>query len=308
MLTAAVTRHRTAPATVRGRWKPPRFNPAYAFIAPSVIILGVFVLAPIVQSAWMSLHDWSAGTSHHPFVGAGNYTMLWSDDRFRNALKVTCLYTAAVGIGQLVLGLVLALRLQRTTWYTAIARTVFFFPFIASLVVTGLVWQFLLNPQIGLIDGWLGKLGYGSTDWLQSTTYALPTLIVVGIWKNVGFTMVVLLAGLQAIPKELLEAATVDGASAFQRLRHVTLPALRPAILFTAVIATVSGLQLFDLNYVLTDGGPLFHTESVVMYLYQRGFIDFRLGYASAIAMVLFALILAVSLVQLRLLRYGDDD
>jgi ABC-type sugar transport system permease subunit len=166
----------------------------------------------------------------------------------------------------------------------------------------------LLDPQIGLVDGWLHAVGLGSPNWLQSTSLALPTLIVVGIWKNVGFAMIVLLAGIQTVPGDLHEAARLDGATAAQRLRYVTLPALRPAILFTAVLATINGLQLFDLNYVMTDGGPLFHTESLVMYLYQRGFIDFRLGYATAIAMVLFVIILAVSLIQLRLFRYRDDD
>jgi ABC-type sugar transport system permease subunit len=261
-----------------------------------------------VQSAWMSLHNWSIGSSHHQFVGVGNYTNLWHDSRFWNALRVTCVYTLVVGAGQLVVGLALALRLQRTSWYTAILRSAFFFPFIASLVVTGIVWQFLLDPQVGLIDGWLHKLGFGATNWLQSTSLALPTLIVVGIWKNVGFAMIVLLAGLQTVPEDLHEAARLDGASAAQRLRYVVLPALRPPILFIAVMATINGLQLFDLNYVMTGGGPLFHTESVVMYLYQRGFIEFKLGYATAIAMVLFAIILAVSALQLRLLRYRDDD
>jgi ABC-type sugar transport system permease subunit len=284
------------------------WNPAYAFIAPSMVIIVVFIAEPIVQSAWMSLHTWSIGTSHHPFIGVQNYTALWQDSRFWNDLRVTCIYTVCVGLGQIVLGLAIALRLQRTTWYTALLRTAFFFPFIASLVVTGLVWQFLLDPQVGLIDGWLSKLGFGSPNWLQSTTLALPTLIVVGIWKNVGFAMIVLLAGIQTVPGDLHEAALLDGASSLQRLRYVTLPALRPALLFTAVLATINGLQLFDLNYVMTDGGPLFHTESLVMYLYQRGFIDFKLGYATAIAMVLFVIILAVSLIQLRLFRYRDDD
>lgn len=293
---------------VRRRRRRPRWNPAYVFIAPSVLIIGVFIAEPILQSAWMSLHHWSIGSSHHQFLGAGNYTSLWHDHRFWNALRVTCVYTLAVGVGQIVFGLAIALRLQRTRWYTAILRSAFFFPFIASLVVTGIVWQFLLDPQVGLVDGWLRELGFGATSWLQSTSLALPSLIGVGIWKNIGFAMIVLLAGLQTVPDELHEAARLDGANYAQRLRFVVIPALRPPILFLAVMATVNGLQLFDLNYVMTGGGPLFHTESVVMYLYQRGFIDFKLGYATAIAMVLFVLILAVSAVQLRLLRYRDDD
>lgn len=300
-----VVRSPIRPATRRRRV---RWNPAYLFIAPSVVLICVFVAGPIVQSAWMSLHDWSIGELSHRSVGLANYGNLAHDSRFWNALRVTCIYTLGVGVGQVALGLALALKLQRTTWYSVALRTAFFFPFIASLAVTGLVWKFLLDPQVGLVDGWLSKLGFGTPDWLQSTSLALPTVIVVGIWKNVGFAMIILLAGLQGIPEHLYEAAMLDGAGPYQRLRYVTLPGLRPAILFTTVIATITGLQLFDVTYVMTDGGPLFHTESIVMYLYQRGFEDLRLGYAAAISMVLFALILLVSLVQLRLLRYRDAD
>lgn len=285
-----------------------RWNPAYGFIAPSVLLITIFIAGPIVVSGWMSLHDWSIGESIHRWVGLNNYTELFRDARFWNALRVTVVYTVAVVIGQVGIGLALAQWLRRTTWFTAILRSAFFFPTIASLAVVGVVFKFLLDPQVGLLQEWLARIGLGSDNWLQSTTWALPTVIAVGIWKNIGFTMIVLLAGLQGIPTYLYEAAKIDGANALQRFRHITLPALRPAILFSAVIATINGLQLFDLVYVMTNGGPLFHTESIVMYLYERGFVDFRLGYASAIAWVLFVLILAVSGLQLRLLRYRDVD
>ncbi|MDX6257224.1 MAG: raffinose/stachyose/melibiose transport system permease protein [Frankiales bacterium] len=294
-------------AAVRRRRRV-RWNPAYAFIAPSLLLITVFILEPIVQTAWMSLHDWSIGEAGHRFRGLANYSGMLHDHRFWNALKVTCTYTAAVCVGQVAIGLLLAEALRRTTWFTALLRAAFFFPFISSLAVVGIVWKFLLDPQVGLVDAWLGGLGLTQPDWLQSTSLALPTLVVVGIWKNFGFTMIVLLAGIQGIPDYLYEAASLDGAGAWGRFRHVTLPSLRPSLLFTIVIATITGLQLFDLPYVMTSGGPLFHTESIVQYLYQRGFIDFDLGYAAAIAWVLFLLILAVSLVQLRLLRYRDVD
>jgi multiple sugar transport system permease protein/raffinose/stachyose/melibiose transport system permease protein len=256
----------------------------------------------------MSLHDLTMGETTHKWRGLGNYTELWHDGRFWNALKVTCVYAVCVVVGQVAIGLALAQWLRRTTWYTMLLRSAFFFPAIASLAVTGIVWKFLLDPQVGLVDGWLGKVGLGSPSWLQDTRLALPALIAVGIWKNFGFSMIVLLAGVQGVRRDLLEAAMLDGANAFQRFWHVTLPALRPALAFTTVIGTINALQLFDLNYVMTSGGPVFHTESIVMYLYQRGFVDFRLGYASAIAWVLFLLILAVSVLQLRMLRYRDDD
>jgi ABC-type sugar transport system permease subunit len=290
----------------RGRW---RFNSAYLFVAPSVVLIAVFIAEPILQSAWMSLHHWTIGASSNPFAGLGNYTALWHDSRFWNALRVTVLYTAAVTVGQVVLGLAIAARLRRTTWYSSLLRTAYFFPYIASLVVVGVIWKFLLDPQVGLVNAWLTDLGVSNPpNWLQSTGLALPTVIVVGLWKNVGFTMIVLLAGMQQVPADLYEAATLDGAGAWRRFRHVTLPALRPSLLFTTLIATITGLQLFDLVFAMTSGGPIFSTESIVMYLYQKGFVEFDMGYASAIAWVLFVIILAVSAVQLRVARYRDDD
>ncbi|MFC6882528.1 MULTISPECIES: carbohydrate ABC transporter permease [Actinomadura] len=303
-MTTAPPRRRPA----RARRRKARLNPAYLFVAPAFALAAVFILWPILRSGWMSLHDWRIGETSHTWRGLGNYTELWHDSRFWNALKVTCVYAVCVVVGQVAIGLALAQWLRRTTWFTMLLRSAFFFPTIASLAVTGIVWKFLLDPQVGLVDGWLGKLGLDGPAWLQDTRLALPSLIAVGIWKNFGFSMFVLLAGVQGVRRDLLEAAMLDGANAVQRFWHVTLPALRPALLFTTVIGTVNALQLFDLNYVMTNGGPVFHTESIVMYLYQRGFVDFRLGYASAVAWVLFLLILAVSVLQLRLLRYRDDD
>jgi ABC-type sugar transport system permease subunit len=310
-LAPSVAGRSSAPAA---RLAPPRrrrakrWNPAYLFIAPSLILITVFILEPIIQTGWMSLHDWSIGEASHKFRGLANYSTMLHDHRFWNALKVTCGYTAAVCIGQVVLGLLLAELLRKTTWFTALLRSAFFFPYISSLAVVGIVWKFLLDPQVGLVDGWLGTVGLSQPDWLQSTSLALPTLIGIGIWKSFGFSMIILLAGIQGIPEYLYEAASLDGAGAWGRFRHVTLPALRPSVLFVVVIATITGLQLFDLPYVMTSGGPLFHTESIVEYLYAQGFVNFDLGYAAAIAWILFMLILAVSLVQLRLLRYRDVD
>ncbi|WP_034263334.1 carbohydrate ABC transporter permease [Actinospica robiniae] len=286
-----------------------RFNSAYLFIAPSLFIIAVFIAEPILQSGWLSLEHYTIGAGSSPFAGFGNYTALWHDSRFWNALKVTVIYTAVVTVGQVVLGLGIASRLRRTTWYSSLLRTAYFFPYIASLVVVGVIWKFLLDPQVGLVDAWLSDLGVSSPpNWLQSTGLALPTVIAVGLWKNVGFTMIVLLAGMQQVPADLYEAATLDGAGPWRRFRHVTLPALRPSLLFTMLIGTITGLQLFDLVFAMTGGGPVFSTESVVMYLYQKGFVESDMGYASAIAWVLFVIILAVSAVQLKLAGDRDDD
>lgn len=308
-MTATLARQSSTPASTRRKRRGrPLWNPAYLFVAPSVVLIGVFIVQPILQSGWMSLHDWSIGEASHQFVGLGNYRDLLQDDRFWNSLRVTSIYTLVTVVGQVGIALLFAQALRTTSWFTVVLRAAFFFPFIASLAVVGIVWRFLLDPQVGMVDAWLVQLGLGAPNWLQSTTLALPTLCVVGIWKNFGFTMIILLAGMQGIPTYLYEAATLDGAGVWGRFRHVTLPTLRAPILFTTVIATITGLQLFDLPYVMTGGGPVFSTESIVQYLYAQGFVNFSLGYATAIAWVLFLLIMAVSLVQLRLLRDGGVD
>ncbi|WP_432841044.1 carbohydrate ABC transporter permease [Dactylosporangium sp. CA-092794] len=283
-------------------------NPAYLYLLPSLALIAVFIAEPIAGSGWMSLHDWTIGEETHRWVGLGNYAELLGDERFRNALTVTWLYTAVEVVGQVGLGFALALWLRRTTWLTKVLRSAFFFPTVASFAVVGVVWKFLLDPQVGLVNGWLGRIGILGPTWLTDTRLALPTVMAIGIWKGTGFSMIVLLAALQDVPRQLIEAATLDGAGRWQQLRAVVVPAVRPALLFTVVIATVTSLQLFDLVYVMTSGGPLFHTESIVAYLYQRGFVEFRMGYASAIAWVLFIMILAVSLLQLRIGGRDDDD
>lgn len=289
----------------RRRW---RWQPAYAFLLPSAAILGIFVIYPIVQSLWISLHDWTIGAEEQPWVGLGNYRELAQDAQFWNALRVTVLFTLASVAVLLVVGFGLAYWLQQTTRLNRWLRSAYFFPTIVALSVIGLVWRFMLDPQIGLVAGWTTRLGADPVSWLQSTTLALPTVIAVSIWKNLGFTMILLLAGLQGIPAHLYEAAKIDGANRLQLIRHITLPGLRPTMLFTAVILTIQSLQVFDLVFTMTRGGPLFTTDTLVTLMYRQAFENFRFGYASAIAWILFALIMVISALQLRLFRYRDVD
>jgi ABC-type sugar transport system permease subunit len=281
---------------------------AYIFLLPSTVILSVFVFYPIVESAWMSLHNWSFLAPGRQYVGLGNYRELLHDSRFWNALRNTVIFTAAVVPAQLILGLALANGLVRNNLLNRIFRSIFFFPVIGSLATMAIVWKFLLDPDIGLLSRIFTDLGFPQTGVLQSTTYALPALIVVSVWKNVGFTMVILLAALQGVPEITYEAAAIDGAGPWARFRYVTLPSLRQALLFSSVISVIASLQLFDQVYVMTSGGPLFHTETLVTYMYKVGFQDYRSGYAAALAWVLFLLIMAVSVVQLRFFRYRDVD
>jgi ABC-type sugar transport system permease subunit len=278
------------------------------FLLPSAAILSVFVLYPIVQSLWMSLHDWSMFQATHDFVGLANYAELLDDPRFWNALANTIVFTVVTVPLQVVIGLLLAVAHSRARWWAVFLRSVYFFPVISSFATMAIVWRFLLSADVGPTAAWLRDAGLTPLDALHSPTLALPAVILVGLWKNVGFTMVILVAALQDVPESLNEAAVLDGASPWQRFIHVTIPSLRHALLFTTVIAVIASLQVFDQVYVMTRGGPLFHTETLVTYMYEQGFREYRSGYAAAIAWVLFLLIMLVSIVQLRLFRYRDVE
>jgi multiple sugar transport system permease protein len=292
-----------------GRHRRPGLRVApWLFMAPSAVILGVFVLYPILRSLYYSFFDWTVGASTEPFVGFGNYIKLFHDSQFLNALRVTLEYTVVSVVLLLVVGFVAALLLQGESLANRIVRSIFFFPTIVSLVTIGLVWKFLLDPSIGLVDGLAATFGLPSVAWLTSTSLALPTVIFVGIWKSTGFAMILFIAGLKGVPRERYEASNLDGANRWQTVWSITLPSIRPTLLFTSLILTIQSFQVFDLVYVMTDGGPLFSTDSLVNLLYRDGFVNYETGYASAISWVLFAIIMIISLLQLRLFRYNDVD
>ncbi len=285
-----------------------RWQPAWLFVAPSLLIISVFIIFPILQSLWFSLHDWKIGAAVQEWVGLGNYLELFADEHFWNALRVTAVFSVVSVVAQMVVGYWLASALLRDNLINRVVRSVFFFPTIVALATIGLVWRFLLDPNIGLVGGLSAAFGAEPIGWLQSTEWALPTVIFVSVWKNLGFTMIILLAGLKGVPAHLYEAARIDGAEGWQLTRFVTLPSIRPTLLFTTMILTINSLQVFDLVYVMTNGGPLFTTDTLVTMMFREGFENFNLGYASAIAWVLFALIMILSIFQLRLFRYRDVD
>ncbi|MEO6943962.1 MAG: sugar ABC transporter permease [Lacisediminihabitans sp.] len=285
-----------------------RLTPAVLFLAPSAIILGVFVIWPILQSLYFSLFDWTIGADSQKWVGAGNYIALTQDPRFWSALGTTLIFTSVTVVVVVTMGFLTALGLLQDHLLTRLFRSVYFFPTVVSLVSIGLVWKFLLDPSIGFVGGILKFFGAEPIAWLQSTQLALPAVIFVAIWKNIGFAMVIFVAGLKAVPAERYEAAHLDGATDRQVTWYVTLPSIRPTMLFATLILTIQSFQVFDLVYVMTGGGPLFVTDTLVNELYREGFVNFRTGYASAISWVLFAIIMIISALQLRLFRYNDVD
>jgi multiple sugar transport system permease protein len=297
---------RSAQIAPRHGWRQDLIG--WSFAAPFVILFGIFLALPILAAFVLSFTSFGLRDLQNPigtnFIGLKNYTDLFADPKFWKSLGNT-VYFVVVGVPlTLALGLVIANALSRgITRFRTAFRVGYYLPVITSIVAIAVVWRFLLNPDVGLINLLLQKIGISGPDWLANPALAMPSIIAMAVWRNVGFAMVVFVAGMQAIPAMLYEAASIDGAGRWQSFRFVTLPMLRPTILFMLVITTIGYLQLFEEPYVMTDGGPLDATLSVTMYMYQQGFKFFSQGYASAIAYVLFVIVAIVAFLQFRFLR-----
>src|SRR6188474_2826267 len=280
----------------------------WAFALPFVLIFAIFMLGPIAASLLMSLTDFGLRDLRNPlgtnFVGLDNYLALLSDKKFISAIFNT-VYFVVVGVPlTLAAGLGIAVLLDRgIRRFRTLFRVGFYLPVVTSIVAIAVVWRFVLNPDVGLVNMALDSIGINGPDWLANPVLAMPSIIVMAVWRNLGFAMVVFLAGLQTIPGSLYEAASIDGAGRWQAFRHITLPLLRPTMLFIVVITTIGYLQLFEEPFVMTDGGPLDKTLSISMYMYQQGFEFFHQGYAAAVAWVLFLIVAAVAFIQFRVLR-----
>jgi ABC-type sugar transport system permease subunit len=270
---------------------------AYAFVAPSIVIMAAFVVWPIISSARLSFYN-SSQFGPSTFVGLSNYRHLFSDPTFRGDLERTVVYALIVTPVTIALALTFAVMLNRRLAGRAFFRAAIFLPAVLSLGVMAIAWDFLLDPDIGLIPHWLAPLGVSFGSGKASPDIAFAYVAVVGIWKNVGFYMVMYLAGLATIPGELYEAAAIDGVSAFQRFRYVTWPLLSNTSAFVFIMATIASLQAFDQVFVMTRGGPYFQTETLVYLLYRKGFQDFQFGYASAVGWVLIIMVFFISIVQ----------
>ena len=275
---------------------------AYLFLLPSLVIFGVFVFYPLFFSLWSSFTNWSLISPTTKYVGLSNYGTLIQDKRFWNALWNTGYYTLGVVPVGTILALLLAVALNQKVMGVKVFRTILFLPVITSSAIIAIVWTFLFDPDIGLLAYYLSRIGFTSSAWLRDPHYAMPAIILVSLWKNLGFNMVIFLAGLQSIPMSLYEAASIDGANRIQQFFRITLPQLMPTTTFVVVMSVISSFQVFDQVYVMTRGGPLFSTETLVQYIYHHGFETFRMSYASTVAIVLLVLVLLLTLLQLRVL------
>ncbi len=278
---------------------------AYLFNAPGLILFVTFTLYAVVVSLWISFHDWDLIEPDRPFIGLGNYREVLGDGAFWAAIWHTVYFTVGSVIPAMAIGLGLAMLLNTQMRALGLFRAMYYLPAITPLVIAAIIWKWVYNADYGLANYYLLRLGVidQPVQWLGSRGLAMPAVIVMGIWISVGFNMVVYLAGLQAIPAELYEAADVDGANAWQRFRRITFPLVAPTTFFLLIVQTIWGMQAFDQIFVMTSGGPPGPggaTTTVIYYLWQQGFRFFRMGYASAMAYVLFVLLFVVSFIQFR--------
>ena len=283
----------------RRRWE--KYVMPYLFISVPMLSFIIFLLVPMVVSFWWSLNDYS-GIQPPQFIWLKNYVELFTKDRyFLQALRNTTVFVLlGMGIGP-TLGLLTAILLNQNVRFQALFRTAYYLPVMTSLVVVSTIWVMLYN-QNGLFNSVLSNFGLQPVHWLSNPNIALVSVVIASIWQGFGFETVIFLAALQSIPRELYEAAMMDGANAFQKFRYITLPSLRYVIAFVFIYGIIGSYQVFDQVFVMTNGGPIHSTSTVVYYLFSK-FQDLRLGYASAIAYVLFAILVVFSYIELRMSR-----
>ncbi|MFI7293610.1 carbohydrate ABC transporter permease [Streptomyces sp. NPDC050121] len=294
----------------RGMARGRQARAAWILAAPFLALFAAFMLLPLVWSLLMSLTDTSSADLRTPlnvsFIGFDNYVRLFQDDQFFTALRNTAVFVLVALPLTLAAGLAAAVALNSGIQrFRAVFRVGFYLPVITSIVAVAVVWKTLLEPRAGLVNLVLGWFGIDGPAWLADTRFALPVMIVMAVWRNLGTVMIIMLAGLQSVPQSLMEAAELDGAGPWQRFWRVTFPLLRPALLLTAVTTGIGYLQFFDEPFVMTDGGPLDSTLSATLYAYKQ-FGNGNYEMASAASYVIFVLIVALTVLQFRVLRDKD--
>jgi multiple sugar transport system permease protein len=278
----------------------------YGFIAPNVALFTAFSFAPLIYAFYISFFDWSI-IGDADYIGIHNYARLLRDPQFWHALRNTIVYAATTVPTSMAIGLALAIALNRYLPLRTLFRSIYFMPVVVSAVATGTIAAWMFNDNYGVLNAILVRIGVGRIAWLSTPQWSLPSLAIATLWVRLGFNMVVYLAALQSIPAMYYEAARIDGASALHQFRHITLPLLRPATFLLLILDVIYSFQVFDLVYVMTGGGPGFSTTMLVQYIYQSAFVTSEMGYASAMGIALYAIILLFTVLQWRASRQSEN-
>ncbi|MCX6082183.1 MAG: sugar ABC transporter permease [Chloroflexi bacterium] len=282
---------------------------AILFLLPSLVVLGAFNFYPVGVVFFLSLFKWDNLSKVKTFIGLDNCATLAQSDRFWNSLKVTAEYTLVVTVISIVLGLILAVLLNngflmgKSFW-----RGIFFLPVVTPTVAAAMVWILLFNPGFGFVNVILRYFGIEGLNWLADKTWALPTVMSLGIWKRIGFTLILYLAALQSLSKEYYESAEIDGANSLQRFIYITVPLLRSTTIMLVILGVIDSFLVFDQVIVLTRGGPANATEVIGMFMYSNSFSLFKLGYGSAISVVMFLVVALFTIMQWRFVGFGSAE
>ncbi|MGO4546080.1 carbohydrate ABC transporter permease [Paenibacillus sp. 2TAB23] len=280
-------------------------NYAIWFILPAFLLYTAFVIVPTLSSVYLSFTSWDGLSSHIRYIGFENFREIVSSPRVHNALKNTLIFAFSLVILENALALLLAILVDQVRWLRNFFRSIFYFPVLMSGIIMGFIWMIIMNYNFGVLNQLLDMIGLGSlkADWLGDPDFALIAIILSTVWKAAGYYMVIYLAGLQGIPQELHEAASIDGANRWQQFRSITFPLLAGAMTVCLMLSMIGSLKIFDQIAVMTDGGPGFATETLTYIIYKVGFGELRQGFGTALSMVLFLLTLVISLVQIKVLR-----
>lgn len=307
-MSAPVVQSAKAYTSLRKKKKWPTY--ALFFILPAFILYTLFVIVPTLGSVYYSFTSWDGISSDVRFIGLANFVEIWQSPRVRNALQNTLILTITLVILENILAILLAMLVDKVRWFSKIFRSLFYFPTLLSGIVMGFVWAMMLNYNFGVVNGILSKIGLEAitVDWLGDPRYALLSILLSTVWKGAGYYMIIYLAGLQGIPQELNEAASIDGASSWQQFRHITFPLLAGSVTVCMVLSMISALKIFDQIAVMTDGGPGFETETLTYLIYKVGFGELRQGFGTALAMVLFFIILIITVFQVKVLQKREVE
>lgn len=303
---ASLSRPKTNKAQRERKWVPGESLPALLFILPSLIGFVLFYAMPAVRGVYISFTNWDL-LRPEKWIGLGNYVKLFSDKEFYNALVVTLYYVLLNIPLQTILAIIIAVMMSRLT-KSMLIRALIIIPWLMPPVVVGLIWLWLLDPNLGIINVTLKSMGLPMIAFLGLPATAMPSIAMINIWQYVGYTALLIFAGLQSIPGSVYEAASIDGASENQMFWRVTIPLLRPVLVFVIVTSVIGSFQIFDTIAITTKGGPVNATKVMNWYIYEQAFSRFNMGYATALSIVLFLILIFVSLLQMRLMRAGESD
>lgn len=296
-----------ATQTIKKKWWT---NYTIWFILPSLVLYTAFVIAPTLSSVYLSLTSWDGISPDIRFIGLDNFREIINSKRVHNAFYNTMIFATVLVLLENVVALGLAMLVDQVRWFRNLFRSIFYFPVLMSGIVMGFIWVIILNYNFGVINQLLDMMGLSSlkVDWLGDPDTALISIILATVWKSSGFFMIIYLAGLQGIPKEMVEAAEIDGATSWQQFRHITFPLLAGAFTVCVMLSMISSLKIFDQIAVMTDGGPGFETETLTYIIYKVAFGELRQGFGTALGIVLFLITLVISFIQIKLLRRREVE